>query len=261
VHDGKVEEVLQLLSGGVKINQRAGDMGYTPLHVAVYRGLANVVEMLLNHGARVSTWDTNGNSPLHLACSKKRLAGRMVIIKLLLHHGADVNDDDDAGLRPINCAIRSTSITVIKLLLKRGANISFQDDQGYNAMHDAVNCHEQSVARRNVHGLEYPLRPVNNRGVTKAVQVIRTLITHTSDVHVLIAALGISDAVGGTPEDFVDGDEVEVVELLRSASRQAQEKRRAILEAFTAGQHERLGIASNIHALAPEMVQMIMDRV
>jgi hypothetical protein len=49
--------------------------------------------------------------------------------------------------------------------------------------------------------------------------------------------------------------------MLRAALLHAEGARRGLLEAFTLGQHERLGAASRILALAPDVVQMIMDRV
>ena len=49
--------------------------------------------------------------------------------------------------------------------------------------------------------------------------------------------------------------------MLRAALLHAEGARRGLLEAFTLGQHERLGAASRILPLAPEVVQMIMDRV
>ena len=41
----------------------------------------------------------------------------------------------------------------------------------------------------------------------------------------------------------------------------AEKTRRAMLEAFTMGQHKRLGAAARILPLSPDVVQMIMDRV
>jgi hypothetical protein len=49
-------------------------------------------------------------------------------------------------------------------------------------------------------------------------------------------------------------------EMLRSALLRAEGVRRDLLIAFTLGHHERLGVASRIRALAPDVVQMIMDR-
>ena len=261
--EGAVNDVVQLIEAGVDINEQAGVDEYSPLHIAVEKGRADVVEILLEHGATLSRWDRDGRSALHLACSGRQLFGRMAIIKSLLKHGADVNHEDYEGFRPINSAILSTSIPAIKLLLKRGGDISLQNDNGLNALHWAVQCHYEKVAGSLNRAMKYPLRPVDNRGVAKAVQVIQTLITHTHDVHTLYIALCEHDAVGGTAEDFADnGDEyVEVVEILRSALLRAQEKRLAMLEAVIMGQHVRLGVASRIVALSPDVVQMIIDRV
>jgi hypothetical protein len=62
-----------------------------------------------------------------------------------------------------------------------------------------------------------------------------------------------------TPEQVAHTDDLK--EMLRAALLRAEEARRGLLEAFTLGHHERLGAASRILPLAPEVVQMIMDRV
>jgi len=236
VYDGRVRDVVQLASVGVDLDESAGHYDYSPLHVAVEEGRAQVVEILLDHGACVSIWDIDGKSPLCLACCARQLVGRVAMIKSLLEHGADVNNEDYVGQRPLNHAIRYASIQSIKLLLKHGANISLRDDEGYNALHCAVRCHREEMAVEHYrveanHRLTYALRPTRPRRTEKAVQVIQTLLTHTPDVYELIAALYDNKMVGETPEEFAYEDEV--VEILRSALLRAHEKRRILLEAFT----------------------------
>ena len=258
--DGRVQDVLQLLPDGVNIDTRRNG-GWSPLHVAVTNGRVEVVQILLENGADVNAKSNRGDSALHLACYGRRMAGRKAIIGQLLLYGADVSAqnnengaDDDAGAggrTPLHIAIVYHSIQVIKLLLGHGADISIKEGEGYNALHWAVQMH--TVA--------------NPRNIEKVVKVIQMLLAHGNDVSAKIAHLSATTTVdplmgsygGETPEQVAYTDDMK--EMLRAALLRVEETRRGLLEAFTLGHHERLGAASRILPLTPEVVQMIMDRV
>ena len=100
VEQGLVNELSLALSSGseldIDISNFAGD---TPLFIAVKesRGVG-VVGLLLSHGARVNIFDSNGNSPLHLAV----MADDPKTAKLLVAHGADINAVNLDGKRPVD---------------------------------------------------------------------------------------------------------------------------------------------------------------
>jgi hypothetical protein len=272
---GRVQDVLQLLSGGANIEERGRNGVYSPLHVAVFMGRAQVVEILLERGADVLGKTSGGDSPLHLACYGKRMAGRKAIIGQLLLHGADVSDrnnengadDDEAGAggrTPLHIAIAYRSIQATKLLLAHGADISIKEGEGYNALHWAVQFHTSEVIQERVRRRRNPLLPANPRKIEKAEKVIQMLLAHGNDVSAKIAHLKATTDGGEyghplTPEHVAYTDDIK--EMLRAALLHAEEARRGLVEAFTLGQHVRLGAASRILPLAPEVVQMIMDRV
>jgi ankyrin repeat protein len=278
VTNGRVQDVLQLIEAGANMDERNLGGGHV-LHVAVFYGHAEVVQILLEHGADASVKGDLGYTPLHIACRGKRMAGRMAIIGHLLLHGADVSvktyengaddddddDDGDAGGRtPLHTAILYSSIQVVRLLLAHGADISIKQGEGFNSLHWAVQIHAVAVIREHDRLHHKPLLPVNSCEIEKAVKVIQMLLAHRTDNHAKIAHLSaITD--GGkyghpsTPEQLAYTNDIK--EMLRAALLHAEEARRGLLQAFTLGQHKRLGAASHIRALDPEMVQMIMDRV
>jgi hypothetical protein len=233
----RVQEVLQLLPDGANINEKCGPGGYTPLHMAVFRGQAKVVQNLLGRGADVSAKTSSGVSALHLACSGARKTGRGAIIRSLLQKGADVHAKDKYGRTPLHSAIAYGSIQSLKLLLTRGADISIKDGEGYNALHWAA----------------------HRRGIEKQVKVIQILLAHGTDVSAKIADLSATTDGGKTPEQLAFTKEIKG--LTRSVLLRHKETRRAMLEAFTMGQHAKLGANSRVLALSPDVVQMIMDRV
>jgi Ankyrin repeats (3 copies) len=257
---GRVKDVLQLLSGGANIEERGHNGGYSPLQIAVLNGHTEVVQILLEHGADVlGKTKSGGDSPLHLVFSLPRMAGREAIIHSLLLKRADVSCKNNTGRTPLHHAVFHDSIQALKLLLDHGADISSKNCTGSNALHWAVEKHNVESVKERDRILRNPLLPANRRGIEKAVQVIQILLAHGTDVYTKIADLSATTDAGKTPEQVAYTEDIK--EIMRSALVRAEKTHRALLTAFTMGQHKRLGKASCIRTLSPDVVQMIMDRV
>ena len=69
------------------VNTRAFINNETPLHVASRCGHADIIQLLLEHGADVNALDDNRNTPLHLSSGEGQME---VIVRILCKHGADV---------------------------------------------------------------------------------------------------------------------------------------------------------------------------
>jgi ankyrin repeat protein len=72
-----LESALTLIDAGIDVN-KAGDLGYTPLHVACMGGKTEMVQLLLDHGADLFAL-SEGDAPFTSA----RLAGHDQICDLL----------------------------------------------------------------------------------------------------------------------------------------------------------------------------------
>jgi ankyrin repeat protein len=273
VKNGRVQDVLQLIEAGANMDERNGD-GDHVLHVAVSHGRTDVVQILLDHGTDVNVKGCLGNTPLHIACYGKRMAGRKAVIQQLLLNGADISAQNNAGnvhdhdveagrRTPLHCAIAFRSVQVIRMLLAHGADISVKEGEGYNSLHWAIQIHTSEFIQERNRLHHNPLLPANPRKIEKAVQVIQMLLSNGTYSAKIAHLSATTD--GGEYGDPLTPEQVaytnDIKEMLRDALLHAQEARRGLLQAFTLGQHERLGAASHIRALAPEMVQMIMDRV
>ena len=85
---------LRLLDAGARVDARAANAQQVgPLHAAVSRGNAALVELLLGRGASADLPQQQGITPLHAAAA----AGRADLVALLRRAGADPRRTDDAG--------------------------------------------------------------------------------------------------------------------------------------------------------------------
>jgi len=89
--------------------------------------MPRIAALLLEYKANPNAQQSDGNTPLHLACFK----GDLVLVELLLRYGADVNIQNNvAGRTPLHVAADGYHDSIVELLLKHKANINVQDHFG-----------------------------------------------------------------------------------------------------------------------------------
>ena len=87
----------------------------------------NTVRLLLDHGADVNAFDTNGRTPLMYAAVSDRLSKE--VVQLLIDHGADINAksrhtlSSDAGLTALDIAMSHGETPVVDVLIKAGERL------------------------------------------------------------------------------------------------------------------------------------------
>eukprot|EP00752_Nemacystus_decipiens_P010506 g9357.t1 len=116
----------------------AGPDGDTPLHHAAYSHFAEVADVLVEAGANIQVRNSYNQTPLHIAAGRLNLT----MVRAFLKHGLDANDRCQFAQTPLHEAtVRAVSAPrrrreaagVVDLLLRSGADETLVDDDGNTA--------------------------------------------------------------------------------------------------------------------------------
>ncbi|CAM6039052.1 unnamed protein product [Sphagnum compactum] len=99
-------------TGNLAANEQSGTnlkdtRGCTLLHLSCQLGDLSLIELLLQHGARVNITDAQGRTPLHYCI----LSNRNLCAKLLLTRGSNPAATDSLGKTPLESAMEQGAIT------------------------------------------------------------------------------------------------------------------------------------------------------
>ena len=157
------------------VNARGGHE-MTPMHAAAMAGHANILSLLLEHGADLEGCGIYNGTPLHRAS----VYGKLEAGQTLLDRGADINVRDKTDWTPLLSVAINGHAEFARMLLKRGARIDSRDVTGETLLHFAV------------------------RG--RNIKTLRLLLEHGADLHAL-------DATGQTPSQL--GSKLEYYEMVK----------------------------------------------
>ena len=122
--EGHQEIVEALLNAGAKINA-VGNKGMRPLMYAVHAGHANIAKLIIDKGAKLNSMNNLGHTALIIAT----ISARLDIIKFLLDAGAKVNAGNEGWTALWNAALYG-KVDAAKILIERGAKINKRNGNG-----------------------------------------------------------------------------------------------------------------------------------
>lgn len=102
------------------------DHGFSPLHWACFAGRTNIVDMLLNRGARINATNMGDDTALHLAASH----GHIDCVNMLLKNKADVNAVNEYGNTPLHYACFWGFQEIAESLISAGAQANVANVDG-----------------------------------------------------------------------------------------------------------------------------------
>ncbi|XP_063934627.1 alpha-latrocrustotoxin-Lt1a-like [Zophobas morio] len=141
-YEGRLE-VCRLLLSKIDVNIKDPE-GITPLHVAAWRGWADIVLFLLENGAFVNEKDHQNRTSLHHAVRELYVPlddmDPHLTIKRVVDAGVDINCVDTFKQTALHVAMasRRLSVDTIGYMLDHGASLEAVDDEGHTPLYIAV---------------------------------------------------------------------------------------------------------------------------
>ncbi|CAG7929013.1 unnamed protein product [Penicillium olsonii] len=163
---GSLGEVARLIDYGMKIEERHKKSGRNALLVAAHCGKDDIVELLIQHHARIDVVDGSGWTALHLAASRGhcdvitllleesniseipnyqgRTALRVAVdrsqheaVQKLLMYNAKVNTRAENQMSTLHIAAKQGDAEIVNMLASNGADIEAKDANMMSALHYA----------------------------------------------------------------------------------------------------------------------------
>jgi ankyrin repeat protein len=168
----------------------------TPLHCVAQSSFA---KLLFAHGADLFAKNRDGTTPLHMACTNRRLE----IVQFLLSKGASLNETATEKQRtPLLFATDSTRTSnldeqaqLVRYLVARGADVRVAVSDGRTVLHDVARTGDAGLVRLVIeHGVdvcavtsecETALHSVckSDEKIAERLDIIRVLVDHGIEVN------------------------------------------------------------------------------
>ena len=132
---GRVPVCAYLIEKGAEVNALGGNLPATPLQWASRKGLVEVMDLLIQHGANPRLVDSQDFSCIH---SVTHSSDYSALLYILCQPDIAVDEKDNMGLTPLHWAAQQGDKLSVEVLLKFGANPSVVDRNGVTALHWAA---------------------------------------------------------------------------------------------------------------------------
>ena len=192
-----VKDLIKANRGIVNIENDASE---TPLYMASYLGHLDIVELLVENGARIDHKDTRGG---WTALSLAAVRGHHHIVEYLIIEGAKLNERNNAGDTALILACASNDsnnyLYIIGLLLDEGVDISIKDNEGHDAMYYAERNGDPFVIQllTNIEDARA------NRFTLEIVPVNKSRIPATAEDVINAEDVNIEDFLAETPQNKI----------------------------------------------------------
>ncbi len=129
--DGSKETVEVLAAGGADLDLLGPD-DVAALHWAATMPHADIVRLLIQHGAEADVENTRGDTPLLYAVRGRDMTAnqRKEICELLLAGEANVNRRDPAGQTPLHAAVSEGDRGLVELFIAKAADTNAKTHEG-----------------------------------------------------------------------------------------------------------------------------------
>lgn len=141
VHEGNIDKVRELLAKKVSLTER-DHKGRTAIGRACEDGSTEILAMLLEAGADPNLM-TDRKTPLMLAA----YANKVEVVQLLLEKGARIDEINKMRETALMKSSAGEAVDVVRLLLERGADVNAKRIDGWSALTFAVWLKNREIAQ------------------------------------------------------------------------------------------------------------------
>jgi ankyrin repeat protein len=126
------EIIFILLNAGVDVNLKSGNLCMCDMHRACAFGNLSFAELLLTCDGNVNIEDVNGKTPLILSVECRYNNYSLELVNILIDKGAKINHQDSYGLSVLHYACQRSWLDAIEVFIKNNANPCLQNSIGYS---------------------------------------------------------------------------------------------------------------------------------
>ncbi|KAF7952041.1 uncharacterized protein EAE97_001538 [Botrytis byssoidea] len=193
----------QLLAFGANPNQARISDGVTSLHCVVdnRHKPAELIELLVNHGADINVQDINGDTTLHRVC-RSSLIQSGDLIPAILSLSPDTNIQNNLGETCLHNVYRSVDSGLISTLIDTGMNLEKRDCKGRSVLLKSIaECQDKDLEMgKTVLHLDCHSR--------NSVGLLKLLVNHGADLNWIDSTNGntlfheVAARFNGDPRDI-----------------------------------------------------------
>ncbi|KAF6226268.1 hypothetical protein HO133_009134 [Letharia lupina] len=163
--------------------------GSTPLFLAAYSGVFDVVRVLLSYSPDLELLSAEGASALTVATK----SGNPEVIRLLLEAGANINHQSERNKFPLQFAVERNMENVLRVLMEYRPKIDLVDDNGDTALH----CINSDTSITTARILVNAGADVNFRNKNQDTPVCKAVWCNIPEVLIYLVKKAKLDIVGG----------------------------------------------------------------
>lgn len=135
-----------LIRAGANVNV-CNSFGVYPVHQVCQKGRPDLLQTLMDHGAKLNIQDSYLWTPLLIAIKWMNSNEHFVCISMLIKADADVNICSKTNTYPLHLACTKGNIELATLLIKRHAKLNVTDDDLWTPLHFAVHSGNQAMVK------------------------------------------------------------------------------------------------------------------
>lgn len=131
-------ELLNALLSPSSVQDPVDSEGNTPLHLACTKGRLNLVETCVQHGMNLMAINKDGEMPIHVAANRKCSQIIIYLAKMMLEQGLNCNPPKETnGMTPLHLAVIFDDVQIVEFYAQFLPDLDILDHEGKSPLNYA----------------------------------------------------------------------------------------------------------------------------